>query len=61
MARDARVEADLLAALQAAYTFISQPQRMTRETATYRVHNYNALTAQIRAAIRAASPAEQSS
>jgi hypothetical protein len=47
---------ELLAALQAAYTFISQPQRMDSprggpRTTTYRTEGYNALTAQLRAAI----------
>lgn len=46
---------DLLVALQAAYTYISQPQRMTSTEAVYRAHNYNTLTAQIRAAIARAT------
>lgn len=38
-------------ALQAAYTFITQPQRMERGSATYDTRHYNQLTAQIREAL----------
>lgn len=47
---------ELLEALEAAYRFITQPQRMDTpkdgpKTATYRIEGYNALTAKLRAAI----------
>lgn len=46
---------ELLEALQEAYRFISQPQAMNRETVTYRIQPYNALTAKIRSAIAKAT------
>lgn len=51
---------ELLEALEAAYTFISQPQAMHTpaggpKTATYRIEGYNALTAKLRAAIAKAT------
>ena len=42
-------------ALEAAYTFITQPQRMTRENVTYDVRNYNKLATQLRNAMRLAT------
>jgi len=42
-------------ALEAAYTFLTQPQQTTRETATYDVRNYNKLAAQLRNALRLAT------
>lgn len=52
---------ELLEALSAAYTFITQPQIMRTPkdepaTATYRIANYNALTAKLRAALAKADP-----
>lgn len=48
---------ELVKALGKASTFIHQPLRMTPEQATYSVRNYNALTAQIRAALAQAEAA----
>lgn len=44
-------EANLRQALQAAYTHITQPRRMTQTEATYDIQNYNALTTRIRVAL----------
>lgn len=51
-------------ALEAAYTFITQPQQMHTpkggpKTATYRIEGYNALTAKLRAAIDAADTSDR--
>lgn len=51
---------DTLDALQAAYAFITQPQRMDTpkggpKTATYRIEGYNALTSKLRSAIEKAT------
>ena len=41
----------LLEALEAAYTYITQPRRMTPTEATYDTRNYNTLVAKLRAAL----------
>jgi len=46
---------DLLAALEDAYRFISQPTATGKDKAEYSIRNYNALTAKIRAAIAKAT------
>ncbi len=44
-------DAPMREALEAAYTYITQPRRMTRTEATYDIRNYNKLTEKIRTAL----------